>query len=806
MEIKFTPKQLETLTNNGITMDDLKNSVKSYREQGYSDEDIQRGLWGTIKKMDPHVLNPVEFEEKSKRQHQYYLNQAKNSGVKIPEFSEEMSYAERNKILSDLGSKKRAENQKSRDWWMKWEGRAAAAVDNFGSNYTLGIHDAMLWASDKLFGTDNAKFAKEMREEHPGYAVAGSIAGVLSPGSAMKAGLKWVNGLANTSQTAIAGAKVFQGSAALAKTGKVVGWGAKVLENAVGFQALETMRHTAQGFASDESLEAGEKALEQFGNDTMSNMAWDVAISGVTGVGGKLFSVFSKAKKSTKAAGGLENLSKGKDAAQAVRDAGGSEADAATAFYGTITEGMDREAKATFEKLLANDEEFAKFMQQQASTSKQFVVDTANELTAQQYAKLSNVLLENAWGTAKNTLGKYEVDFTKKGLDQLLGLDAKGSVMEARKQALARAEQKVMASPSLARDVKVNFDGLSRNLKTNGSLDLERAFSKVEPGSLKSFEGSIEQTEAIARAQRKIAAWEKQVGQPMNSGEVERLMNAEMRVGAEDHFRKIMAEGTDSVQDINDIKNFFDKEFAAEVKEGKAEAIGAFTEGVNTQILDNLDDVLYQSNQAMRLGKELKSIHDFGAKYDNSQFNALESLLNNGTDAKQKAMKLATFKMGMLSKASEAVASGQPGALQGIRDLMTSGKLKKYFTPEEVGGYIDQLRPKAEAAHTLNGILNTAYTLRGEDINTLAPAIRAGVAGTILHSPNVFMNSLVTLASRISPYGPKTASYLNKLAHNPDWKTFNEMVAGVKDPAEKNFLRQQIVAAFEAARESLQGE
>ena len=132
--------------------------------------------------------------------------------------------------------------------------------------------------------------------------------------------------------------------------------------------------------------------------------------------------------------------------------------------------------------------------------------------------------------------------------------------------------------------------------------------------------------------------------------------------------------------------------------------------------------------------------------------------------------------------------------------MMQTGKLRHYFSPEEVGAYIDKIRPKMEAANTLNGILNVAYKRRGEDIaGIMAPAIRAGVAGAILHSPNVFMNSIVTVASRISPYGPRTAKMLQRLAENPDWSTFNRLVKGTTDPAEKGFLHQAILPAFEDA-------
>lgn len=790
MEIKFTDAQLKALTDNGYTMDNLKQSVKAYREQGYSDEDIQRGLWGTIKKMAPNARTPVEVEDYSKRTWPRRVKEMQELGLQVPDYDENTSYTQRQKETYDMIQKERGKRVASSERAERNLARAGAAAHSWGSAATLGLTSLALAGMGALTGEDYNTEAKQWKEEHPGYSAAGTIAGALTPGGAMATGIKWVNGLANSAK---AGVVAKGGSAAL-------GWGAKVLTNAVGAQAMFQMQETVDNVAATGQFESGLDSLNKFWQGGLSNAGWDVALSAVGGAAGKIAGVFSKTKKAIKAAGGIENVARGKQAAQAVLDGGGTRQEAAAAFYGTVAENLDDAGKATFEKLLVNDKDFARIMQRQAADAKQVVINTTDAVTRQEYGKLSQNLLENAWGTSKNTLGKYEVDFTRRGLDQLLGLDAKGPVMEARKQALARAEQKVMANPSLARDVKVNFDDLTRTLKNNGSRDLEAAFGKVEPGSIKSFEGSIEQTEAITRAQRKIAAWEKQAGRQMPAGEVDRIMNAEMRVGAEDHFRKIMAEGTDSVQDVNDIKDFFDNAFKAEVEAGQAEAVGAFTQGINTQILDNLDNVLYESNQALRLGKELGKIHEFGKKYTDANFNELESLLNNGTEAKEKAMKLAAFKMGMLDKVTEQAVAGQGAGLESLRSMMQTGKLRQYFSPEEVGAYIDKIRPKMEAANTLNGILNVAYKRRGEDIaGIMAPAIRAGVAGAILHSPNVFMNSIVTVASRISPYGPRTAKMLQRLAENPDWSTFNRLVKGTTDPAEKGFLHQAILAAFEDA-------
>ena len=473
-----------------------------------------------------------------------------------------------------------------------------------------------------------------------------------------------------------------------------------------------------------------------------------------------------------------------------------------------MVENMPIEARKKFEKTLLNNEEFRHFMQQQMAGSKGVVTDTVQALTKPEYGKASKAILESLWGSAENKLGSSEIDFTKKGLERLLGLDNEQAVLNARKQGLANAEKKVMSDPHLAEEVRYTFDDLRDTLITNGSRDLERAANMVEQGTLKSFEGSVEQSEAIARAQQRIAeATQKasDAGRQFSKAEADDIMMSELRNGAKKHFKNVMSEGTDSVMDINDIKEFFKSVDEAAVKAGQAEAFGAFNEGVNKQILDQLDETLYKANQAQRFGKKLGDMHDFGRKYTPDRFNELESALNNGVSAEEKATKLAAFKMGFLDHVSEVAVAGDMKAFEQARVMMTQGKLAPYFSTEEIGAYMNIIKPKVEAARNIERIMKVAGADTMAESGMLAPGVRVG-ASLVTHAWNVMMNALVTIATRMSPYGSGVAKEIQRLATNPDAKTFNRIISKTTDLAEKQQLNKMIILAVQAASQEAQNE
>lgn len=787
MEISFTQAQLKALSDNGITTDDLRNSVETYRQQGYSDEDIQRGLWGTIKQLAPNVRTPVELEDYSKRTWNRRVKEMEAEGLTVPEYADDVSYTQRQaetyKMLQDAKNKKQAK----RDRNIRNLERAGAFVSAVGSASTLVLSDLMMAGIDAVADTDLVETSKEVKEARPGYAMTGTIAGYLNPYGAANYVLKGVNGLAN-------GAKELVG-------GGVKGWGAKLLTNALGAQAVFTAQDTAQKLAETGEFIEGDKALEEFGTGSALNAAVDVAFQGLGGVAAKVAKFSSRTRKAVDVLGGAENVAKGQQAKEAVLKAGGTADEGAAAFFGAVMEDLPTEKRKIFERMLANDPEFAKFTQQQMAGAKGVVVDSVAALTKPEYGKASHTILEGLWGSTKNEFGKSEIDFTKKGLDRLLGLDNEQAVLNARKEGLVRAEKKVMNDQRLASDVRATFDELRDTLITNGSRDLERAANMVEQGTLKSFEGSVEQMEAVTRAQERISdAMQKanDAGRQFGKAEADDIMMSELRNGAKKHFKNIMSEGTDSVMDINDIKEFFKAVDEGAVKAGQAEAFGAFNEGVNTQILDRLDETLYKANQAQRFGKKLGDMHDFGRKYTPDRFNELESALNNGTSAEEKAVKLAAFKMGFLDHVTEAAVSGDMKAFEQMRTMMAQGKLRQYFTPEEIGSYMNVIRPKVEAARNIEAIIKAADSGSGASPDLIAPMVRAGVSTVVIRSPNVFMNALTTIATRISPYGSGVARKIQNLAQSPDFKTFNSIVKGTTDLAEKRTLNQMITTAVQA--------
>lgn len=820
MGVQFTQAALDVLAQNGVSQENLQKTINHYRDEGWTDDAISEGLWGKIKELQPNLLTPTEIETRNREtRYPALVKQMAEYGMAPGDYGEGASYTERfnedSKRFREMlqaSSEKRKDKIENMEAWM-------AGISGWGSAATLGLSDLMMRGVDAVADTDLVQEAKKARENNPDQALIGTIAGYLTPGGAASSLYKGVTvgaktvGIAPMAQ--VAKEKVIQkvGEGLL---GKALGVGADVVATAVGTQALFTAEETARKIAETDSFAAGDNALEDFGEGTALNAGIDLAFRGVGGVVGKVATPIAKkigeytnkTKAAVNAMGGEANVIKSQSAAKAVMQAGGTQEQAAAAFFATMVENMPIEARKKFEKTLLNNEEFRHFMQQQMAGSKGVVTDTVQALTKPEYGKASKAILESLWGSAENKLGSSEIDFTKKGLERLLGLDNEQAVLNARKQGLANAEKKVMSDPHLAEEVRYTFDDLRDTLITNGSRDLERAANMVEQGTLKSFEGSVEQSEAIARAQQRIAeATQKasDAGRQFSKAEADDIMMSELRNGAKKHFKNVMSEGTDSVMDINDIKEFFKSVDEAAVKAGQAEAFGAFNEGVNKQILDQLDETLYKANQAQRFGKKLGDMHDFGRKYTPDRFNELESALNNGVSAEEKATKLAAFKMGFLDHVSEVAVAGDMKAFEQARVMMTQGKLAPYFSTEEIGAYMNIIKPKVEAARNIERIMKVAGADTMAESGMLAPGVRVG-ASLVTHAWNVMMNALVTIATRMSPYGSGVAKEIQRLATNPDAKTFNRIISKTTDLAEKQQLNKMIILAVQAASQEAQNE
>jgi hypothetical protein len=375
--------------------------------------------------------------------------------------------------------------------------------------------------------------------------------------------------------------------------------------------------------------------------------------------------------------------------------------------------------------------------------------------------------------------------------------------MEVRKQGLARAEEKVMANPSLAKEVSDKFASASNNLMISGSRDLQKAANMVEPSSIKSYVGSDAYQEAVKAADEAVNDVAQQLaeaGQQITQAQVADITMQAHQAGAKKHFKKLMSEGTDSVQDINDIKEFFKAVDEKAVAAGQAEAFGAFNETINKQILDGLDDALYQTHQAKRYEEVLTDMHDFGKKFDQTKINELRSRLDNGLSAEEKAMKLAAFKMGVLEDLNDAVISGNRNKVEQLQAMFKSQKsLGQYFEPEEISKYMDVIRPKAEAAHNLGRILYATGKYSGEQ-GILAPLVRFAT-GIATGARQQYNNAAITLLQR-GTYGKGTSKMIQEFTKNPTSANLNRMLRSASDLTERQQMIRSLSDAFDAITET----
>ena len=687
----------------------------------------------------------------------------------------------------------RAENERKTGWLAN----AEAFTGSMASAMTWGAGDL---AHRAAFGKEATEFQKEIREANPVYSTLGTIAGFI-PGL-VSGPISWAASGITKAATAFVAKKA--GEAGMKKlaqvaTGKVATTATKMAAESVVGEAQFQLQQTAEKLAGTRDFAEGSSFLE----GALWSLAADAALRTVPVVGRPIANLLSKKRKAINAMGGVDNIKRAQGDYIKALDSGRSAEEAEAVFNASLMQGMPDKNRVLYEHLVQKDPELAKFARQQMAGGGELVIETASALTAQQYKKYSQGILDNLYGPEyKNILGTTEIDFSKEGLKDLLGTSNQSAVMEARKQGLARAEEKVMSSPSLAKEVNDKFVMASNNLMMSGSRDLQRAANMVEPASIKSYVGSDAYQEAIQAADEAINNAAQQLaeaGQQITQAQITDITMQAHRSGSQKHFKKLMSEGTDSVQDINDIKEFFKSVDEKAVAAGQAEAFGAFNETINKQILDGLDDALYQTNQALRYEKTLIDMHDFGKKFDQTKINELQSKLNNGLSAEEKAMKLAAFKMGVLEDLNDAVISGNRNKVEQLQAMFKSQKsLGQFFEPEEISKYMDAIRPRAEAAHNLNRILTATGKYAGEQ-GVLAPAVRL-VTGVATGARQQWNNAAITLLQR-GTYGKGTSRMIQEFTKNPTSANLNRMLRSASDLTERQQMIRSLSDAFDAITE-----
>lgn len=704
---------------------------------------------------------------------------------------------ENNKADIDAEKQYRQALQSEKERREGWSGNLQAFAGGALSSLSWGVSDLIYRAG---FGKDAANEQRIIRESNPFYSAIGTVVGFV-PGLAAGP-ISWVaTGLTKAATSLVAKKAGEAGMKKLAQVaaGKAAATATKIVAEGVVGEAQFQLQQTAEKLAGTRDFAEGSSFLE----GAAFSIAADTAMRTIPIVGRPIANLISKRRKAINAMGGVDNVKRAQGDYIKALSSGRSAEEAEVVFNASLMQGMPAKDLELYKHLVQKDADFANFARQQMAGGGELVIETASALTAQQYKKYSKGILENLYGPEyKNALGTTEIDFSKEGLKDLLGTSNQSAVMEVRKQALGRAEKKVMANPSLAKEVSDKFAAASSNLMASGSRDLQRAVNMIEPASIKSYVGSDAYQEAVKASDEAINNAAQQLaeaGQQITQAQVADITMQAHRAGAQKHFKKLMSESTDSVQDINDIKEFFGKAFEKEVKEGQAKAIGAFNETINKQILDGLDEGIYQANQAKRYEETLTRMHEFGKDFDQTKINELQSKLNNGLSVEEKAMKMAAFKMGVLENLNDAVISGNRNKVEQLQAMFKSQKsLGQFFEPDEVSKYMDVIRPKAEAAHNLNRILTATGKYAGEQ-GVLAPAVRL-VTGVATGARQQWNNAAITLLQR-GTYGKGTSKMIQEFTKNPTSANLNRMLKSASDLTERQQMVRSLSDAFDAITE-----
>lgn len=661
-------------------------------------------------------------------------------------------------------------------------GTLRAIADNVAAmGYSLGNTVGMGipgWVASKVAGKESSEAIDAFLEKNKAGETVGEVAGFLTPtgapAQAVKLGLK---------AGKLAG-KLVPGAG---KASDLTRFALKSGAIAAASETEYELQKTFERAAGTRDWNTEQSAAEEVWENGKLNFALQVGL-GVLGKGAsKIAGLVSNQAKAIKVAGGKENLLKAQSNYRRAISAGASDAEASNVFMASLSQGLSEQDRLIFEHLIEHNEEFARFMRNQMAGAGQLVTNTISALTRPEYGKYARGILKGLYGeNYRNFAGSTDIDYSVNGIKQLLGTDNPQKALKMRGEGLARAEAKLMQDPSLASSVKNEFRGLVDDLMQSGSKDYEAALSKIEPADIKSFVGSEAEAAARENLAQQISAFQTANGVPPTAEMVSQLERQIMRQGARQHMNKLMTAGTDSVQDINDIKEFMKRVNEAQVVEGQSAAIGRFNEGVNSRILDQLDSALWETNQALRYEKKLMDMHKFGNNFEPAKMSELNALLYNGTSAEEAAVKLAAFKMGYLNKMTEAAINGDRAGFNAMREIVRSKRgLGQYFEPGELSEYFEQLKPKIEASVNIKKLVRATEGFAGEPDMT-ANATRF-VLGSVTNSRNTAANAAISWLQK-AKYGPGTAKRIMQFAENPSAENFNIMFSKTQDFLEKTQL------------------
>lgn len=773
-------KVLDWATPGGVKENDIAYSVNAYREEGKSDEEIQ------------DIFN-------------------QHIGNLRPKYDDVMRQVRAPNPELDRMKAKQAWMEKYIDPVMYAIGGVGHTMGRAANTMTFGGFDAAAATVDNLAGyagiqTNLVKYIDDANKRWPIPTMVGDIGGLFS--GLPKA---LVEGTMKVGSKALGPASTKLGKMT---KGAVIGAGTNL-----AVQGGMEIQKTAEKIAGTRKAETEKVFYDRVTGET----AWSLGLGVATGaLMGPFGMVATKANEGTQKArkvsegaqkagnaikrtvdaqtkaidlcGGPAVVKNAQAAFQDVVAGGGSVEQGEAAFWRTVMAEADPRKQESIKHLIKTDPAFSRYMRTQMASAGAVVQDTMANLTKPQLGEYAHQVRKSLYGeNYVNKAGSTDFDNTKEGLAQILGTDDGGAMYKAREEALGRAKDVVAASPEVQSQVLGEFNELTNNLRNKGEGIYRAMVNKVEAGTIRSYAGSKEAEEANSAFQQWIL--KRQANGIKTSPErAEQARREFERAGAQKYFDRKMTVGTENIDDINDIKTFFKEQAPSDVTKGQSTALGAFDEGINSNIYDKLDQGLYETNQAYRYTNKMQDMHGFGYSFDpDSQIVALDRELSNTTDAEFAAAKLAAFKMGWTAKLQDAAVSGNTIKYEEMAAKMRNGPFAKYFSQEEVAEIIDQVKPHVEAKFLIEQNLKAAQgvvELSREDIQVLRTLTSAGVGAR-----GAFIGNLTTYLSNYR-YGPKTAKAIMELAQNPSIENMNKLLKNTTDAAEKRTIVNGVNWAF----------
>lgn len=612
-------------------------------------------------------------------------------------------------------------------------------------------------------------------ESHPWASLGGVITGnVLGIGGKLTgAAIKGIEKLSARSaeKAAEKGAKQTLGK-------RLLRFGAKTAVDAgVGTLMLAT-KDAVQAASKNEEWRTFRIDSRRYADDFIDGMGWSAAF----GSAGSFIGRWRRgAKNAANRFGGIEKIKVLQKEHQKRLDAGMDPIEAQHWFQHELIATLPEEEQKAVAYAMRYDPAFRQYFNDIATTMKTDIDRSALLITKREIKKATD---DSMSALKRNqNLGSTDFDTSKAGLVDALGTSSAKN-REVGKKLTEEGNIILTQDP----DIYSKFKEQTRQAAQMGDSTVYNKL--IEGAEVFDFEQVKQQAQVM--------------GLDLNSPEAKKL--------AQEHAKKLLDQGADSVSDVHETIGLIDRlGNNGDIKAGKGTAVGGFREGLNNTLETAFGD---PSNPATLSGKfrgyhnvkhfedVMTEAHDFGRNLD--PINQAEELSNfltsHGNAGADEAIAITTaVKMGYLDKLKNLAKEGKDVEWKNaVNAANKNPQLRSMLGGEKgVQEYMKAMEPEVRAAKSLKNILVSSTP--GAKADTSMQDLIGGIVAAGTNSPLGFWGRVQRLLQQYAPDGvtPRVGEQMKQIMEDPTWNNVNKFINwAAKDPTTRVQLERAVDAWF----------